>query len=381
MIKYGQNKVAAMYYGDKAVRLMYQGSNKVFSQDCLFGCGNNSSGQLGFASPETNPYFVKCPVGVSWKQVSCGSQHTAAIDSDGYLYTMGYNIQGQLGLGDTFERKTPTKVGAANNWVKVACYDSSTMCLNSLGELWAAGYNPFYQLGMASGSYTTLTKVPFPTGVTRWVDFGLGGDYSVALDDSGQLYGTGKNTYGCLLSFSGTTTSYKSLLPGCKKVFCGRYSTFVIGTDNALYGFGHNASRQLGLNTGDTVSAKTLILDSSYRISKVSSGWMHTLLLTEDKKIYVCGSNTRGQLAQPSTGNVVTPVLLSGDTAWVGCSAHGQSSMLISEDGALFAAGLPNSLGLGGSDIGDVTTFTKVGNVINVSDASGSQFHSVVISN
>ena len=46
----------------------------------------------------------------TFEQVSCGSEHSFAISTDGDLYSWGLNFKGQLGLGDFENRYEPQLV-------------------------------------------------------------------------------------------------------------------------------------------------------------------------------------------------------------------------------------------------------------------------------
>jgi alpha-tubulin suppressor-like RCC1 family protein len=67
--------------------------------------------------------------GTNWKLVSCGTEHTAAIKTDGTLWTWGQNYYGQLGINNTtYPICTPvTTFAGGTNWKQVACnYDHTT---------------------------------------------------------------------------------------------------------------------------------------------------------------------------------------------------------------------------------------------------------------
>ena len=90
--------------------------------DTLWGWGSNASGQLG-----NNNDFSRCtPVttsagGANWKQVAGGTNHTAAIKTDGTLWTWGQNY-GRLGDNTTTQRLTPvTAFAGGTNWKQVSC--------------------------------------------------------------------------------------------------------------------------------------------------------------------------------------------------------------------------------------------------------------------
>ena len=81
----------------------------VVSQEAgkVFGFGDNSFGQLGFAPQDNNEseHISELPheiVGLSGKgiqKVACGEEHCAAVDGNGALFTWGRCSEGQLGHG------------------------------------------------------------------------------------------------------------------------------------------------------------------------------------------------------------------------------------------------------------------------------------------
>jgi alpha-tubulin suppressor-like RCC1 family protein len=59
--------------------------------------------------------------GTNWKQVACGYLHGAAIKTDGTIWTWGRNNEGQLGNNSTTNSLTPiTTFAGGNNWKQVS---------------------------------------------------------------------------------------------------------------------------------------------------------------------------------------------------------------------------------------------------------------------
>ena len=77
--------------------------------------------------------FILTPVttfagGTNWKQVSCGGYHTAAIKTDGTLWTWGSGTKGRLGNGVTTGNiSTPvTTFAGGTNWKEVTSGSDNT---------------------------------------------------------------------------------------------------------------------------------------------------------------------------------------------------------------------------------------------------------------
>jgi len=91
---------------------------------------NNAQGALGNNTAENRSTPVTTFAGgTNWKQVACGDLYTAAIKTDGTLWTWGYNtVYGQLGINNTTDnRSTPvTTFAGGTNWKQVACGSNHT---------------------------------------------------------------------------------------------------------------------------------------------------------------------------------------------------------------------------------------------------------------
>ena len=83
--------------------------------------------------------------------VSCGSQHTAILTTNGSLYTFGRNLEGQLGLGSRTSVKVPTAVTALiqDCVCQVATGADFTTAITDSGTVFGWGSNAAGQLGKA----------------------------------------------------------------------------------------------------------------------------------------------------------------------------------------------------------------------------------------
>ena len=54
--------------------------------------------------------------------------------------------------------------------------------------------------------------------------------------------------------------------------------------------------RQLGLSHTDRMLEMQKVTEFPYKATKVAAGIEHSLILTDDDKIYSCGNNTEGNL-------------------------------------------------------------------------------------
>ena len=142
----------------------------------------------------------------------------------------------------------------------------------SSGELYAFGNNKYGQLGNATNDKSeepnpTPALVTLPGEVGPVTQVAAGGDHSLVLTATGQLYAFGDNKYGQL----GNATNDKSeepnptptfvTLPGASgqvtEIAAGRNFSLAVTSSGQLYAFGHNYSGQLGNATNNKTKNRT----------------------------------------------------------------------------------------------------------------------------
>jgi alpha-tubulin suppressor-like RCC1 family protein len=128
----------------------------------IFGSGHNTNGDLGDGTT-LDKYIHTLAAGlmINWNNISCGTSSTLATKANGTLWFWGMNSDGQKGDGTSFANGTglsvnpsPTQIGAASNWKEISCGAQHNAAINSLGELYAWGWNVTGQLGDG----TTINK-------------------------------------------------------------------------------------------------------------------------------------------------------------------------------------------------------------------------------
>ena len=127
--------------------------------------------------------------------------------------------------------------------------------------------------------------------------------------------------------------------------------------------------------------AATAITFSSNAVQMISAGGSHTLMIRNDGSLWAWGLNGNGQLGDGTTANKAVPTPIGGYTDWIYVSAGGYHSLGIRADGSLWAWG-SNAQGQigngGGADVTAPTQITTPSGVGWVSVSAGA-LHSLAI--
>ena len=168
-----------------------------FVGDTILTWGRSNEGQLG-----------NNPSGTNWKQVDCGDYHTAAIKTDGSLWIWGAGGDGRLGTNNTTQQNAPvTTFAGGNNWKSVACGSDHTAAIKTDGSLWVWGKNSDYgQLG-TNNLISRSTPVTTFAGGNNWKSVACGESYTVAIKTDGSLWTWGRNANGGLGTNDSTSRS------------------------------------------------------------------------------------------------------------------------------------------------------------------------------
>ena len=313
----------------------------------------------------TSPYQVGTS---SWTVVAYSDQsivsNVMAIRSDGRLFAWGYNTYGGLGTNSTVDTLSPTQIGTSS-WTFVDTASLMTLAIRSDGRLFTWGNSEMAQLG---DNTDTPRSSPVQIGTDRWLKAAIiqGGFYNTAHTGSvmairadGTLWGWGSNQYGLLglndsaislISPTQVGTSSWTVIDSSGK------ATHAIRSDGALFAWGENNTGQLG--TGDKRPHASPIQIGTSSWSAVASSAAetdHTLAIRSDGALFAWGNNDERQLGVISTVHRSSPVQL-GTSSWIAVSAGYKSSYAIRSDGRLFVWGYHSGGALGNNLTGAGST-------------------------
>ena len=308
------------------------------------------------------------------KQIACGgNQHVMIIKKDGSLWACGSNNKGQLGLGTTtshYKSFTQVTTNINNDVKQVICGGEHTFIIKTDGTVWACGNNSYGQLGL-SGDKTTFTQVT--TNVRNVKQIVCGYYHTMMLKNDGSLWACGYNLYG-ELGLNSATNTYSSFTQvtanvdnDVKEVGCGLFYSYIVKNDGTLYSCGYNNVGQLGMGYTDTNANRSFVRVTN-EVDKVFCAIRHIMIIKTDGSVWACGENMYGKLGLGGTTNRTTftqvNTNINNDVKQVACV--GDHTFIIKNDNSLWACGFNGSGQLGiGSETSSVTTFTQVTTNIN----------------
>ena len=137
-------------------------------------------------------------------KISCGFDHTLAIDEANMLWTWGANDSGQLCMGFANENS-----GTTASPVRIESVDGSgvmhatggrthTMVVTAKGSIWACGVGPLNQMGL--GTQTTALQLTRVTGVDNFGGCGVrmtacGDNHTIFVDLEDRIWVCGSGLY------------------------------------------------------------------------------------------------------------------------------------------------------------------------------------------
>ncbi|XP_025790309.1 X-linked retinitis pigmentosa GTPase regulator [Puma concolor] len=276
------------------------GNNKLY----MFGSNNWGQLGLGSKSPVSKPTCVKALKPEKVKFAACGRNHTLVSTEGGKVYAAGGNNEGQLGLGDTEERNTFHLIRFFTSQHKIkqlSAGSNTSAALTEDGELFMWGDNSEGQIGLKD-----VTNVCVPQQVTvgkpiSWISCGY--YHSAFVTTEGELYTFGEPESGKLGLPNQLLCNHRmpQPVPGIPEkvvqVACGGGHTVVL-TEKAVYTFGLGQFGQLGLGTFlfETSVPKVIEHIKDQKISSISCGENHTALVTDIGLMYTFGDGRHGKL-------------------------------------------------------------------------------------
>jgi alpha-tubulin suppressor-like RCC1 family protein len=328
-------------------------------------------------------------------RIASGYYHTVLVSEDGkHVWTFGNNEHGQLGHGDKKKRNVPTEI-KRNKYkygfhkdvkiVGASCGFVHTVLLSDDGRIWTFGDNDCGQLGHGDSKDRNVPKeirrrVHGLHKDVRIIGVSCGASHTVLLSDDGRIWTFGYNVFGQLgHGYNGDKNVRIPTEIHMNKnefsedvriidVSCGGCHTVLLSDDGRIWTFGFNCFGQLGHGDNKYRNVPTEIhrgedgLPEGIKIVSVNCGRYHIVLISDDGRIWTFGYNTYGQLGHGDIlcRDVPTEIPrgengLHKDVKIVKVSCGDCHTILLSVDGRIWTFGDNVNGQLGHGDSGWVT--------------------------
>ncbi|MCP4749485.1 MAG: hypothetical protein GY866_01195 [Proteobacteria bacterium] len=267
---------------------------------------------------------VTAAAGGGWS----GNDFSLALKSDGSVVAWGYRDSGQMGDGMLGLYAVPNQVlgvggsGYLEGITDVAGGDAHTIALKSDGTVWGWGRNHYGQLGdygSNTDSYTPIQTYDISTATA----VGAGIKHSMVLLSDGTVRTWGQNNYGQLGISTGTSSRNYPGTPGGLSsvtgtaIAAGGISCLVLDDSGGIWGWGKNDDGQLGDGTMTNRSSATRTCEvdddgcSEYLsgATAIALGENHAVALLSDGTMVAWGYQAYGERGNGSTagGNINYP--------------------------------------------------------------------------
>ncbi|OYT93925.1 MAG: RCC1 repeat-containing protein [Burkholderiales bacterium PBB3] len=339
----------------------------------ILSTGDNRFGQLGDGSTtSTNDLAFVTPKTVSGpiSQLTTGYFHSLALDASGRLLAWGDNTRGQLGIGVAVNRSVPGTVEGLTGTTQIATGHRHALALKTDGTVKAWGDNDEQAVGNGKDD-RLFTSPQDVVGLSNVRRVAAGGSSSAALDTTGKLWVWGSNLRGQLAiaeDIYRTNRPTPALgLPPLAEVSVGSDHMLGLDLQGRVWVWGSNGRGQLG--DGYDQATAPRVLNSLSNIVAISAAGDHSMALDAQGRVWAWGDNGYKQVGTSDDDQVKVPIQVRGLPIIKAVAAGYFSSLALGVDGSLWAwgEGQEGQLGDGQQDIratpakaGD-DTYTAVG--------------------
>jgi alpha-tubulin suppressor-like RCC1 family protein len=263
------------------------------SDEQVYSFGMNDDGQLGIGNNDDRyiPILIEGIYNVV--QTAAGNAHSLLLTGNGQVYSFGENISGQLGIGNNNNVKIPTLISLIDNVVQISARENHSLLLTNNGHVYSFGDNALGQLGIGNDNDNANIPTLIPE-LNRIVSVSAGSNFSLILNEYGQVYSVGSNAYGQLGIGTDDDSNVPILIPELNdivQISAGGTHSLVLNKYGQVYGFGDNGEGQLGLGDNKNRYLPTLI-GVIHNAIQIAAGGLFSLILNQKGEIYYFGQLT-----------------------------------------------------------------------------------------
>ena len=322
-----------------------------------WGNGNEDASRLGNGGNSYSKVAIKITNGTKFKTIDAGMDYSLATDEDGNIWIWGgYKNQWIGGMmsydGTTIPVKMTHSTRYKNAYAhnkKQVMYESNTIAIDRRGYLWKATITDDLKQISSSAVFEEASK---------------GYNFSTALDSDGNIWAWGSNDCGQLGNgiTSDSNTANPQKLNTTKKfihISSQANNSIALDEDGNIWAWGKNDKTSFGDNVTNQ-SNKPVQITNNIEFSQISAGNAHYAAIDTEGNLWTWGYNHFGQLGTGDNRNKEYPNKISFEKKFVKVQASDNFTIAIDEDGKLWAWGYNGEYQLGINSGDDVNTPQEV---------------------
>lgn len=278
----------------------------------LWGWGENGDGQLGLGTPAVDDDFVDADQSnpmpstgtADVVSIASGYYHLLALQSDGTVMAMGRNGDGQLGDGSSDDRDHLVAVGSLTDVIQVAAASSTSFALTTTGSLYAWGANDYGQLGNGTEDDAPHSTPELVPGLPTIAMVAAGRDHVLVVDEDGGVWGWGLNASTQVGGPSNGLVDSPVLTPTALPhlgeavaVYSNGNQSYLETSAGLLYGWGQNGvAGALGVPATGDLPAPIGPVFGLTDVAEAGVGALHSIGLRSDGQAFAWGWSFQGSL-------------------------------------------------------------------------------------
>ncbi|MFH1477871.1 MAG: hypothetical protein ABIH24_10360 [Verrucomicrobiota bacterium] len=220
-----------------------------------------------------------------------------------------------------------------------------------------------------------LIITPFTVYANQQPVISAGFYHSLAVDNTGQAWGWGRNSSGQVgIGTENETNMYPlriSTLSGVSNISAGSFHSMALLPNRTVWTWGGNTDGRLGNGTTDPTNVPVYVYTNA-RV--ISAGNFHTLVIPDDLTLSVCGWNLFGQLGNGTTNNSATFDSGNNLTNLLFATGGYGHSLAIGQNNKLYSWGRNNYGQLGSGDTNNVLSPQTINLVSIISALAGNEY-------
>jgi len=245
----------------------------------LWAWGDNTFGEVGDGTTSSPTGPIRLPIPEAVVSVAAGDSFSVAVDTSGAVWRWGsWEIESEVAPGEfTFKdlsTRFPVRVEGMRGIVAASAGEDHILALDHWGRVWALGENDEGQLG--DGTRKGRARVPARVmGIPRVMAGAAGSEFSMALDDAGQVWAWGRSFLGNALD-PGVPTLVGGL-PRIREI-SARGMSMALADDGSVWTWGRNVDGRLGDGTRIDRDAPVQVV-SLAGVTAIDAGDFHCIAL------------------------------------------------------------------------------------------------------